>query len=422
MLHYCVIPRSNQDSSCSCPALLFLPRKWRAGAMSDRSRSPRRAQTRTAQQDLAEAIRIAPRAKMERCLLKCLEAGELPEDVRRNLLPQAAISEPMIHNGLAAPLPSSDFASMLREKTKFALQRAPREWREFVSADSLPSSIFGSMLCQKTKTSLQRTNREWRDVVRMPSFWRELSIRYFKGSTQELLASLEDPRFAQVESLALSIDGTQTLTLDLCRQIQQRLPRIAALDASGVCRFRDSGIDAAIEGFAPLLHLRLDRAYFHTEHLRTVLTRHEQLRVLKCPGGRLCLDLSLAGSGPPPRSLREDFPKHSALEVLSLDCGLLSRFPDICLADFPTAFDELVRRVLTKLPSLTRLFLKDWSDISKASESAVFRACPKLTELRHMDAQACPPLSDQEDSEQEDSDQEHPLARVDEWRVDREDP
>ena len=289
----------------------------------------------------------------------------------------------MIHtemHGLAAPLPSSDFASMLREKTKISLQRAHRDWREVVSADSLPSSIFGSMLCQKTKTSLQRTNREWRDVVRMPSFWRELSCKYFEGSAQDLLASLEDPRFAQVESFTLPEDWKFELTLELCWQIRQRLPRIAALDASaGGPLLSASALNASIEGFAPLLHLRLSCTYFGAEHFRTVLRRHEQLRVFESAGGELCEDLaarSVQRGGMFWEDLCE-FPTHSALEVLSLDAD--ERYPT---PDFPIACDELVRRVLTKLPSLTRLCLNGWFGISEANVSAVIQACPKLTELR----------------------------------------
>ena len=346
--------------------------------MSDRSRSPRRAQTCTVQLDLAEAIREAPRAKLVSCLLKCLEAGKLPEDVRSDLLPHG-------------------FASMLREKTKISLQRAHRDWREVVSADSLPSSIFGSMLCQKTKTSLQRTNREWRDVVRMPSFWRELSCKDFEGSTQELLASLEDPRFAQVESFRLPEDWQNELTLELCWQIRQRLPRIAALDASlGNAWQNPSALDTPIEGFAPLLHLRLGCVYFGAEHFRTVLRRHEQLRVFENAGGGLVYDLATRSVRPGGMERREDpceFPTHSALEVLSLfDHSMYpSQIPSFLppglrglyeAPDFPTACDELVRRVLTKLPSLTRLCLNGWFGISEANVSAVIQACPKLTELR----------------------------------------
>ena len=44
--------------------------------------------------------------------------------------------------------------------------------------------------------------------------------------------------------------------------------------------------------------------------------------------------------------------------------------------------DELARRVLTEMPSLTRICLNEWTDITEASVRAVFRICPRLRELR----------------------------------------
>jgi hypothetical protein len=156
-----------------------------------------------------------------------------------------------------------------------------------------------------------------------------------------------------------------------------------------------SALNASIEGFAPLLHLRLSCTYFGAEHFRTVLRRHEQLRVFENAGGMLCYDLATRSVRPGGMERREDlceFPTHSALEVLSLfddsiyPSQITSWLPvglrEIPAPDFPTACDELVRRVLTKLPSLTRLCLNGWFGISEANVSAVIQACPKLTELR----------------------------------------
>ncbi len=100
-----------------------------------------------------------------------------------------------------------------------------------------------------------------------------------KKTKKFLLENLKDPRVAQVESFALPENGLK-LTPRLCRQIQQRLPRIVALDAP----FWMDEVDIAIEGFAPLLHLRLSSGGFGAEHLRTLLATHEQLHVFEIIG------------------------------------------------------------------------------------------------------------------------------------------
>ena len=77
------------------------------------------------------------------------------------------------------------------------------------------------------------------------------------------------------------------------------------------------------------------------------------------------------------RNVGGEFYTHCALKVLLLLCPVyMSGF------DFPTACDELVRRMIAKLPRLTRLCLNEWTGISEANVSDVIRNCLKLRELR----------------------------------------
>lgn len=117
--------------------------------MASRSRSPRRA-------GLTRAIRGAPRATLQRCLLKRREAGALPEEVRCALL------------ALPGVQPQSD---------EFMIRTMFND-----CPVSLPASVFGELLSPKAKHCLQSVSREWRDLVRMPSLWRALCFRSFRGT------------------------------------------------------------------------------------------------------------------------------------------------------------------------------------------------------------------------------------------------
>ena len=149
----------------------------------------------------------------------------MPEEVRSSLLlPQKVPPQPMIHTELNA------------------------------CRVSLPSSIFGAMLTQRVKICLQSVSREWRGFMRVLSMWLELSCRTFRGNAKQLLANLKDPLFAQVKALALP---ENKVTLNMCQQLQQHLPSVSAIDATRSSWKSPTCLDALIEGFASMLHLRL---------------------------------------------------------------------------------------------------------------------------------------------------------------------
>ena len=315
-----------------------------SGTMAARSRSPRRAEAATPQRgDVAKAIRVASRSALERYLLKCFEAGGMPEEVRSALLPPDVQPRPMIHTTLS----------------KFRVK--------------LPTCIFGAMLTQRVKISLQSVSRQWRDVVRMPSMWLALSCRSLRGNAKQFLAHLKDARFAQVKALALP---TNKLTLDLCAQLQRHLPQVSAIDATKSSCWGSGPLEALREGFASLLHLRLSSYSFDAACLRKLLARHGDLRALEVLApAALCTELGA-------RTFGGALEPHCALETLSLDFGSSHNYRRDQGFDFPAACDELTQRILARLPNLKRLCLNRWSSISDANVDTIVRACPNLVELR----------------------------------------
>ena len=256
---------------------------------------------------------------------------------------------------------------------------------------SLPSSIFGSMLGARAKYCLQSANREWRDIVSKPSLWRELNLRYREWDDYDFMPDpvgfLKDPRFRQLESLTLPMDNFMSQTD--CLHIRLALPRLTAIDATCLS-WLDADhddlyyppVEMFIEGFAPvpfgiggapLLHLRLGCGAFTACNLRWTLIRHEQLHVLEFGANRFIEELTNRNF------INDYFPKHYALEALSLECtrGIERHIP------FHTvACDTLARVLLVKLQNLKLLCLNEWTGISEANVSAIPQACPKLEELR----------------------------------------
>ena len=240
----------------------------------------------------------------------------------------------------------------------------------------LPVAVFGAILSQKEKIRLQCTSREWRNTLRTPAMWLGLSCRSFRGNAQQLLVNLKSARFAQVRAFALS--GNK-LTLSLCKQIQNRLPLVCAIDAEECSWKSDEAVDALVEGFASLQHLRLQSYSFASRHLRKLLTRHTHLRALDILAPTaLIKELHTHEFG-------EAIGQHHILEELSLDCGFVYDYKHAVGYDLQAACDELAHRVLARVPNLKRLCLNRWSSISEDNVNTILRICPNLEELRLAD-------------------------------------
>ena len=79
----------------------------------------------------------------------------------------------------------------------------------------------------------------------------------------------------------------------------------------------------------------------------------------------------------------KDFPPHVALRELYLDLG----FWELYIRrggyyNIASSCEHLVRRVLSRLPSLRKLCLSRWITLTEADVSAIVICCPHLEELR----------------------------------------
>ena len=191
-------------------------------------------------------------------------------------------------------------------------------------------------------------------------------LPFLSGDAKQFVANLSDARFARVEALARP---SNKLTLDFCQQVQRRLPHVAAIDA-----MKPSRPDALIQGFGALQHLRL-HGWFDATHLRSLLARHGQLRVLEVLAPWSLLGELEAGTFGGAIAMHQ-------LEMLSFDFGSSADYKQSKGFSFSTACDELTRHVLTQLPNLKRLCLNRWLGISEANVGEIFRACPNMLELR----------------------------------------
>jgi hypothetical protein len=287
-------------------------------------------------------VRAAPRQALERCILEFLHHRGLPDEEVLRLLPEPTKPDEALVEADINGLPLK-----------------------------LPAVALGAALTQADKIRLLCASRAWKDSVRQTAMWRVLSFRRLtRGSlgTSTLLARLTHPSFGKLTSLALPdiLVGKGT-----AQKLRRLCPQIVEFDLVA-CRGLNSVaiLSSFVDNFPLLECLRLSSYWLCPASLRLLLAGLPSLQVLEVKNAVDLMKMNV--------DVTEYFPEHTALRVLSLDMG--------CFAgprwQHRGAGTHLLKSLVPKLPSLERLCLNRWSELTEDNVHEIVNRCPGLNELR----------------------------------------